>query len=57
MKTPEKIAATVVRSITLDEAYGWPPGCFGVFHQAERPVQAPKSTNSAADAKETATDE
>lgn len=50
MKTPEKVAASVIRSITDIEAYGWPPICNGLFYQPERPVRScEKAENTAAE--------
>lgn len=41
MKKFEKMAAKAVNSIIDIETYGWPPVCFGVFYQPERPQVKP----------------
>ena len=38
MKVTEKIAAKILRQITVSEEAGWPPICWGSFYQPERPA-------------------
>lgn len=39
MKASEKIASNIIRKIVVREEMGWPPVCWGVFYQPERPVR------------------
>lgn len=39
MKVTEKIASKVINGITSTEQFGWPPDCWGLFYQPERPTQ------------------
>lgn len=55
MKNTDKLAAKVLKEIMYPEpdSYGWPPVCYGLFHQPERPVAAiRKESHSAPDRKE-----
>ena len=38
----EKLAAKAVAAIIDIETYGWPPVCFGMFYQPQRPTQKSK---------------
>lgn len=44
MNKLEKLAAKAARAIIDIEIYGWPPVCFGMFYQPQRPTQKPKDT-------------
>ena len=34
----EELGAKIISSITIGGQYGWPPDCFGLCYQPERPV-------------------
>lgn len=42
MKNSDKLASKVLKEIMYPEpdSYGWPPVCYGLFYQPERPVMA-----------------
>ena len=42
MKKLEKLAAKAVNAIIDSEIYGWPPVCFGMFYQPNRPTLKPE---------------
>ena len=42
MNKIEKLAAIAVTAIIDIETYGWPPVCFGMFYQPQRPTRKPK---------------
>ena len=35
----DSIAKTTVKKIVNTEAIGWPPPCWGIFYQPERPAK------------------
>ena len=39
MKKIEKACKTLNNNMLDGERTGWPPVCYGVFHQPERPVE------------------
>ena len=38
MNKLEKIGAKVISTITIGGQFGWPPDCYGIYYQPERPV-------------------
>lgn len=42
MKGVKKLTSNIISQWTEDVMYGWPPDCFGVLYQPERPVAMTK---------------
>lgn len=40
MSKLEKMGAKIISQLTLGCEYGWPPDCFGLIYQPERPAQS-----------------
>ena len=38
MKLTEKLGAKLISDITVESQLGWPPSCFGLIYQPERPI-------------------
>lgn len=49
MKKIEKIGAKIVQDIMQTELTGWPPVCWGVIYQPERPVASAVPENDKED--------
>ena len=53
MNKLEKAAKNFVQEITDIETFGWPPVCYGIIHQPERPMaKRGKETNEISDTAE-----
>ncbi len=37
MKKSAKIASGFIKQVTISERFGWPPVCYGILYQPERP--------------------
>ena len=38
MSKIEKLGAKLISTITIGGQFGWPPDCYGIYYQPERPV-------------------
>ncbi len=38
MKATDKKGSKLISKVLIGGGYGWPPECYGVFYQPERPV-------------------
>lgn len=39
MNKLEKLGTKIISQITVNNRYGWPPDCYGLIYQPERPVE------------------
>ena len=52
MKKIEKLGAKIITDVIIGTEFGWPPDCYGIFCQPERPVLVSRECNMRKDSEE-----